>query len=181
MPPLGWRRTQLPKVYMKKTTLFGLLGATALMMSGCASSRHIDTARELGVIDTLPDSAPKGYVEFHARSANGPVPIYLMDEQNNSHLLAAVGLEAGDKYRGREGMKVSERLRVAAPPGTHTFALQKDGQPIKVPVKENQVTGVEVDYKPIDNAEHYVVYQMDYAVKNPVRISEAVGSAPRSE
>ena len=166
---------------MKKRTLFGLLGATVLIMSGCATGRHINTARELGVIDTLPDSAPKGYVEFSARSANGPVPIYVVDEQNNSHLLAAVGLEAGDKYHAREGMKASQRLRVAAPPGTHTFALQQGGPQIKVPVKENQVTCVEVNYKPIDDAEQYVIYQLDYAVKDPVRTPEAVGSAPRSE
>jgi hypothetical protein len=166
---------------MKKMMLFGLLGATALIMSGCTTGRHVSTVRELGVIDTLPETAPKGYVEFYTRSANGPVPIYLVDEQNNSHLLAAVGLDAGNKYHAREGMKVSERLRVAAPAGTHLFALQKDGPQIQVPVKENQVTCVEVNYKPIDNAEQYVVYQMDYAVKDPVRSSEAVGSAPRSE
>lgn len=161
--------------------LFGLLGAAALIMSGCATGRDVSTVRELGVIDTLPENAPKGYVEFYARSANGPVPIYVVDEQNNSHFLAAVGLDAGDKYHAREGMKVSERLRVAAPAGTHIFALQEGGRQIQVPVKENQVTCVEVNYKPIDNADQYVVYQMDYAVKDPVRTTEAVGSAPRSE
>jgi hypothetical protein len=166
---------------MRKTILFGLLSATVLIAAGCQSVRHVSTARELGVIDTLPDTASKGYVEFYTRSANGPVPIYLVDEQKNSHLLAAVGVGAGDKYREREGMKVSERLRVAAPPGTHTFALQKDGELIQVPVKENQVTCVEVDFTPIDDADHYVVYKLDYAVSNPVRMQEAVGSAPRSE
>ena len=166
---------------MRKTILFGLLSATALIAAGCHIGQHVNTARELGVIDTLPDSASKGYVEFYTRSANGPVPIYLVDEQKNSHPLAAVGVGAGDKYIEREGMKVSERLRVAAPPGTHTFALQKDGELIQVPVKENQVTCVEVDFIPIDNADHYVVYKLDYAVSNPVRMQEAVGSAPRSE
>jgi len=166
---------------MRKTFLFGLLSATVLIAAGCQSTRHVSTARELGVIDTLPDTASKGYVEFYTRSANGPVPIYLVDEQKNSHLLAAIGVGAGDKYHDREGMKVSERLRVAAPPGTHTFALQKDGDLIQVPVKENQVTPVEVDFQPIDNADHYVVYKLDYAVSNPVRMQEAVGSAPRSE
>jgi len=168
---------------MKKSILpiVVLLGATVLIGAGCSTGRHVNTARELGLIDTLPDSASEGYVEFYTRSANGPVPIYLIDEQKNSHLLAAVGLDAGDKYYAREGMKVSERLRVAAPVGTHTFALQRDGPQIQVPVKQDQVTCVEVDYSPIDNADAYVVYRLDYTVANPVRAQEAVGSAPRSE
>jgi hypothetical protein len=168
---------------MKKTIPFlaMLLGAAVLVGAGCATRRNVSTARALGIIDTLPDTSAKGYVEFFTRSANGPVPIYLVDEQKNSHLLAAVGVRAGDKYQQREGMKASERLRVAAPAGTHTFALQKDGPIIEVPVKEDQVTCVELDYRPLDRAEHYEVYQLDYAVHDPVKTVDAVGSAPRSE
>jgi len=168
---------------MKKSIPFLalLLGTAMLVSAGCATSRPTGTAREIGVIDTLPDTSAKGYVEFYTRSANGPVPIYLVDEQRNSHLLAAVGVKAGDKYYRREGMKASERLRVAAPAGTHTFALQQGGPVIEVPVKEDQVTRVELDYRPLDRAEHYDVYQLDYAVHDPVKTLDAVGSAPRSE
>jgi len=168
---------------MKKSIplLAMLLGAALLVSAGCATRRNVSTARAVGIIDTLPDTTARGYVEFFTRSANGPVPIYLVDEQKNSHLLAAVGVPAGNKYQQREGMKASERLRVAAPVGTHSFALQKDGPVIEVPVKEDQVTRVELDYRPLDRAENYDVYHLDYAVHDPVRTADAVGSAPRSE
>ena len=166
---------------MKKSIPFlaVLLGAGVLFGSGCAIRRPVSTASELGLIDTLPDDSAKGYVEFFTRSANGPVPIYLVDEQKNSHLLAAVGVNAGDKYYRREGMKVSERLRVAAPAGTHTFTV--GGELIEVPVKANQVTCVELDYQPIDRAEHFEIYRLNYAVADPVSAPDAVGSAPRAE
>ena len=138
-------------------------------------------ARELGVIDTLPDSQAKGYVEFSTKSANGLIPIYLIDETNQSHLLAAVGVEKGQKYVRRQGMKASERLRVAAPPGTHRFALQKSGEVIQVPVQSGKITPVELDYSPLDNAQAYAVYRMDYAVLDPVSAPEAVGGSSRSE
>jgi hypothetical protein len=158
-----------------------LLGAVVWVSAGCATHRNVSTARELGIIDTLPEASAKGYVEFYTLSANGPVPIYLVDEQKNSHLLAAAGVRAGDKYYQREGMRASERLRIAAPAGTHRFALQKDGPVIEVPVKEDQITRVELDYRPLERAEHYEVYNLDYAVHDPVKMVEAVGSAPRSE
>jgi len=158
-----------------------LLGTAVLVGAGCTTGRNVSTAREVGMIDTLPDGSAKGYVEFYTRSANGPVPIYLVDEEQNSHLLAAVGLKAGDKYYRREGLKVSERLRVAAPAGTHTFALQKDGPQIEVPVKEDQITRVELSYDAVDRADHFDVYRLDYAVADPVSAPDAVGSAPRSE
>jgi hypothetical protein len=168
---------------MKKSIPFlaMLLGAAVLVSAGCATQSNVSKARELGVIDTLPDTAARGYVEFYTRSANGPVPIYQVDEQKHSHLLAAVGVQAGDKYYKREGMKASERLRVAAPPGTHIFALQKDGPVIEVPVKEDQVTCVELGYRPLDRAGNFDIYQLDYAVHDPVKTADAVGSAPRSE
>jgi hypothetical protein len=165
---------------MKKSIPFLAMVLGAAVLAGCAS-RPVGTVREVGLIDTLPDATAKGYVEFFTRSANGPVPIYLVDEQKNSHLLAAVGLEAGDKYYRREGMTVAERLRVAAPVGTHTFALQKDGPQIQVPVKADHVTCVEVDYEALDRADFFEVYRLDYAIADPVSAPEAVGSAPRSE
>lgn len=81
----------------------------------------------------------------------------------------------------REGMVASERLRVAAPPGTHTFALQKNGETIEVPVERDKVTQVQLDYDPLDNAEAFVVYRLDYAIMDPVSAPEAVGGASRSE
>jgi hypothetical protein len=167
---------------MKKPVTLCLIGIALLLASGCASHRNTSTARELGVIDTIGDSQDKGYVEFYTKSANGLIPIYLIDQDNNSQPLAAVGVEAGDRYALRDGMRASERLRVAAPVGTHTFALQKGGQLIEVPVEQDKVTRVELDYDPVDNADAFVVYKLDYAVLDPVSApAEAVGGAPRSE
>jgi hypothetical protein len=167
---------------MKKPATLCLIGIALVLASGCASHRSTSTARELGVIDTIGDSQDKGYVEFYTKSANGLVPIYFIDEKNNSHLLAAVGVEAGERYVRREGMRASERLRVAGPVGTHTFALQKGGQVIEVPIEQDKITRVELNYDPVDNADTFVVYRMDYAVLDPVSApAEAIGGAPRSE
>lgn len=167
---------------MKKPATLCLIGIALLLASGCASHRNTSTARELGVIDTIGDSQEKGYVEFYTKSANGLIPIYLIDQDNNSQPLAAVGIQAGDEYVRREGMRAAERLRIAAPVGTHTFALQKGGQLIEVPVEQDKITRVELDYDPIDNADAFVVYKLDHAVLDPVSAPpEAVGGAPRSE
>jgi hypothetical protein len=152
----------------------------AAALTGCAT-REVRTARSMGTIDTIPDSSSKGYVEFYTRAANGPVAIYLMDDQGNAQPLAAVGVREGDKYQVRDGMRVSERLRVAAPAGTHTFALHKNGPQIQVEVEPNKVTEVQLDYDPIEPADHFVVFRLDSEISEPRALAEAVGSAPRSE
>jgi hypothetical protein len=166
---------------MKKPTTLCLVGIALVLAAGCASQSGSRTASQLGVIDTIGNSSDKGYVEFYSKSANGLIPIYLVDQNNNSQLLAAVGVGAGSKYAPREGLRASERLRVAAPAGTHSFSLQKGGDTIEVPVQADKVTRVELNFDPIDNADAYVVYRLDHAVFDPVSIPEAVGGAPRSE
>ena len=166
---------------MKKPTTLCLVGIALVLAAGCASQSGTRTASQLGVIDTIGNSPDKGYVEFYSKSANGLIPIYLVDQNNNSQLLAAVGVGAGSKYARREGLRASERLRVAAPAGTHSFSLQKGGDTIEVPVQADKVTRVELNFDPIDNADAYVVYRLDHEVFDPVSIPEAVGGAPRSE
>jgi len=164
---------------MKTPTALCLSGIALLLASGCAGPGNTRTARELGVIDTIGDSQDKGFVEFYTKSANGLIPIYHIDQNNNSHLLAAVGVPAGRKYVRREGMVASERLRVAAPSGTQRFAV--GGEAIEVPVQPDKVTRVELDFDTIDNADAYVVYRLDHTVMDPISAPEAVGGAPRAE
>ena len=166
---------------MKKTATLCLVGIAVVLAAGCASDSSTRTASSLGVIDTIGNSPDKGYVEFYSKSANGLIPIYLVDQNNNSKLLAAVGVGAGNKYARREGLNATERLRVAAPAGTHTFSLQKGGDTIEVPVQADKVTRVELNFDPIDNADAYIVYRLDHVVFDPVSVPEAVGGAPRSE
>ena len=166
---------------MKKPATLCLVGIALVLAAGCASNSSTRTASQLGVIDTIGNSSDKGYVEFYSKSANGLIPIYLIDQNNNSKLLAAVGVDAGDKYYRREGLRATERLRVAAPAGTHTFALQEGGDTIEVPVQADKVTRVELNFDVIDNADAYVVYRLDHAVFDPVAVPEAVGGASRSE
>jgi hypothetical protein len=154
------------------------LAACAMALAGCAS---VKSTRSLGVIDTMPESASKGYVEFHARQPRGPISVYEVDQNRNEHLLGAVGLKKGDKYYVRDGMTTAETLRIAAAPGKRTFALQKNGPQLQVDVEPDKVTRVELDYEPIDPGDNFVVYKVDYAVAAPVAASEAMGSAPRSE
>jgi hypothetical protein len=166
---------------MKKPATLCLVGIALVLAAGCASDSSTRTVSKLGVIDTIGDSSSKGYVEFYSKSANGLIPIYLVDQNNNSRPLAAVGVGAGNKYVHREGMNATERLRVAAPPGTHTFAISKSGDTIHVPVQADKVTRVELNFDPIDNADAYLVYRLDHTVFDPVAAPEAVGGAPRSE
>ena len=166
---------------MKKPATLCLVGIALVLAAGCASDSSTRTASQLGVIDTIGNSSDKGYVEFYSKSANGLIPIYLVDQNNNSQLLAAVGVSSGSKYAHREGLRATERLRVAAPPGTHTFSLQRGGETIQVPVQADKVTRVELNFNPIDNADAYVVYRLDHAVFDPVTVPEAVGGASRSE
>jgi hypothetical protein len=166
---------------MKKSHTLCLVGIALVLAAGCASDSSTRTVSKLGVIDTIGDSANKGYVEFYSKSANGLIPIYLVDQNNHSKPLAAIGAGAGNKYVRREGMNATERLRVAAPVGTHTFALAKGGEMIQVPVEADKVTRVELNYDPIENADAYLVYRLDHVVFDPVNAPEAVGGAPRSE
>jgi hypothetical protein len=166
---------------MKTPTALCLSGIALLLATGCAGPGNTSTARGMGVIDTIGNSSDKGYVEFYSKSANGLIPIYLVDQNNNSKLLAAVGVGAGNKYYRRQGLRATERLRVAAPAGTHTFALQEGGDTIEVPVQADKVTRVELNFDVIDNADAYVVYRLDHAVFDPVAVPEAVGGASRSE
>ena len=163
---------------MKKPATLCLVGIALVLAAGCSNTR---TASSLGVIDTIGNSPDKGYVEFHSKSANGLIPIYLVDQNNNSKLLAAVGVDAGDKYYRREGLRATERLRVAAPAGTHTFSLQQGGNTIEVPVQADKVTRVELNFDVINNADAYLFYRLDHAVFDPVAVPEAVGGASRAE
>jgi hypothetical protein len=53
----------------------------------------------------------------------------------------------GDLYsRARYEGDVSERLRVAVPPGNNTFAIERNGPRVQVPVSAGQVTPVEIYY-----------------------------------
>lgn len=154
------------------------LAVCAVALAGCAS---VESTRSLGVIDTMPDSASKGYVEFRAREPKGPIRVYSVDQHQNEHFLGAVGLKKGDRYYVRDGITASETLRIAAAPGKHTFALQKNGPQVEVDVQSDKVTRVDLDYEPIEPGQNFVVYKVDYAVAAPVAASEAMGSAPRSE
>ena len=75
---------------MKKPATLCLVGIALVLAAGCASDSSTRTVSKLGVIDTIGDSANKGYVEFYSKSANGLIPIYLVDQNNNSRPLAAV-------------------------------------------------------------------------------------------
>jgi hypothetical protein len=163
---------------MKKPAMLCLVGTALVLVAGCSNTR---TASQLGVVDTIGNSPDKGYVEFHSKSAKGLIPIYLVDQNNNSKLLAAVGVDAGDKYYRREGLRATQVLRVAAPAGTHKFSLEKEGNLIQVPVQADKVTRVDLNFDVIDNADAYVVYRLGHAVFDPVAAPEAVGGAPRSE
>ena len=164
---------------MKKTTALCLSGIALLLVSGCSSSSKTSTARQVGVIDTIGDSQNKGYVEFYTKSAKGLIPIYLIDQDNHLRPLAAVGVPTGGKYVNRNGMRASERLRVAAPSGTHRFSA--GGEVIQVQVQPEKVTPVELDFETIDDADAYLVYRLDHTVRDPITAPEAVGGAPRSE
>src|SRR2546430_6561507 len=126
--------------------VFVVLSSALLLTSSGGVAKDVRSARRLEVIDSAPANQAKGYVEFHARSGKGVIPIYIFDEPKRPVWLAATGLREGDHYSAqRHPTTVAERLRVAMPAGPHTFMIQRDGELLRVPVQENKTTLVEID------------------------------------
>jgi len=141
--------------------------AVILASVGCAitEAHDVRNAQRLLKVDPMPNGAAKGYVEFHARSGKGVIPIYLVDDPQLRLRLAATGLQAGDEYSTiRHPMAVAEKLQVTLPAGTHTFMVQKDGQIIRVPVEEGKTTTVEIDYELVHQAPTVEVYKVNAKV-----------------
>jgi hypothetical protein len=143
-----------------------------LAIGTCATfARDIRHAQPVATLDVAPQDSQKGYVEFYstAHSApNAPISIYLEDDQQGLRPLAAIGLNHGDSYSySRHGMIMGEKLRVALPPGDHKFRIEGDGETIKVPVVDGQVTPVEIDYTLLERGDTFAVYRLGCRVASP--------------
>src|SRR5436190_276858 len=104
------------------------LACTSLIAATGCAHQQVKTARGLEIVDTIPDQSGKGYVEFTSLSKEAVVPIYLLDEQRRPHLLAGTGIRQGDHYSFRTYQTlVGEKVRVAVPPGTHSFMIEGNG------------------------------------------------------
>ncbi|HUR45742.1 MAG TPA: hypothetical protein VMZ27_07715 [Candidatus Saccharimonadales bacterium] len=131
-----------------------------LAAAGCEDTRQVRTTRAYGMTETSPQGSDNGYVEFHALKTGAPVPIFGVDSNGRSHMLGAVGLKEGDPYsRARYEGDVSEKLRVAVPPGNNNFTIERNGPRIQVPVSSGQVTPVEVYYNRIEKGFRMDIYR----------------------
>jgi len=155
--------------------------AALLATVGCATTRQVRTARSLEVVDTVSTNSVKGYVEFTSLSKDAVVPIYLVDDVRAPHMLAATGLRKGDRYSySRHRTLTAEMVRVAVPPGRHTFMIERDGQFAQVPVEAGKVTRVEIDYVPLYRGDSIVTYRVGYEMFEPMPFAEkAVGEKTR--
>src|SRR5258705_10856057 len=118
-----------------------------LAAAGCEDTRQVRKVTPYGMMDAAPQVSDKGYVEFYTHSPGAAVPIFAVDSKGRQHNVGGVGLERGDLYsRARYEGSVSEKLRVAAPAGNNTFAIERNGPRVQVPVSTGQVTPVEIYY-----------------------------------
>jgi hypothetical protein len=149
------------------------LAIIPLMIATGCSSLDIRHAETVATADVADKGAPKGYVEFYSTAHDAPVPILLDDDPENARPLGAIGLKRGDKYsHSRYGIIMGEKLRVALPPGDHMFRIEGDGESIKVPVVEGQVTPVEIDYMLVERGDTFVVYRLNHRVLGPTALKE---------
>jgi len=146
--------------------------AAVLALAGCHSPRNVGGVKTLGVVQTAPVQSDKGYVEFITVNKDALVPIYQLDKQGNQYLLASVGLKAGDAYSKRRYGTTVQNLRVIEPVGEHTLMIERDGERITVPVKEGNITPVEVNYVVVDDADVFRAYRVNYRVFEPVPYQE---------
>jgi hypothetical protein len=158
------------------------VAAVAVTLAGCYGPRNVGGVRSLGIVETAPVESDKGYVEFISVSRDVPVPVYQVDDKGNAYLLASVGLRPGDVYHRDRYGHVVQNLRVSEPPGEQTFAIERNGERIEVPVKEGKITPVEVDYTLLQDGDAFRTYRVNYRVFEPVpyqegRLSSAASSS----
>ena len=131
---------------MKLRTLSILTIPLFLTAAGCEDTQ-VRKATAYGMVDAAPQVSDKGYVEFYTHTPGATVPIYAVDSRGRQQSLGAVGVHRGDPYsRARYEGDAAEKLRVAVPPGNQTFAIERNGPRVQVPVAAGQVTPVEIYY-----------------------------------
>jgi hypothetical protein len=144
-----------------------------VLAAGCTCGRDVRQAQQVATVDAAPQEAQKGYVEFYSTAHNAPIPIFLETDPAKPQSLAAIGVNHDDKYsHARHGMIMGEKLRVALPPGDHMFRVGHDGEAVKVPVVDGQVTPVEIDYTLLEEGDTFVVYHFKHHVFSPAPTKE---------
>lgn len=160
---------------MKKVLVVAATACSVMfLITGCSSTRHVGGVKSLGIVETAGNDSNKGYVEFISVCKDTPIPIYQTDKSGESYLLGGVGLEAKDHYSlaRNDNMTVVENLRVSEPPGTHTFVVERNGERIRVPVKEGKITPVEINYATLDEGDSFRTYRVSHRVFEPVPYQE---------
>ena len=168
---------------MKKVlVLAATAGSVMFLVTGCYSTRHVGGVKDLGIVETAGNDSNKGYVEFISVCKDAPIPIYQVDKNGNSYLLAGVGLDSDSVYSlDRHDMTVVENLRVSEPPGTHTFIVERNGDRLMVPVKEGKITPVEINYTLLESGDTFRTYRANHRVFEPVPFQEERLCAPKTE
>ena len=168
---------------MKKVLVLAATACSVMFfVTGCSTSRHVGGVQSLGIVETAGNDSNKGYVEFISVNKDTLVPVYQMDRNGNSYLLGGVGLDQNDRYSlRRHDMAVVENLRVSEPPGTHTFAIERNGDRLRVPVQQGRITPVEVDYTLLGEGDSHRTYRTSFRVFNPVPFQEERLGATRVE
>jgi hypothetical protein len=162
------------KISMKKVLVLAATACSVMFfITGCYSTRHVGGVESLGIVETAGNDSNKGYVEFISVCKDTPIPVYQTDKNGESYLLGGVGLEAKDSYSlSRHDMTVVENLRVSEPPGTHTFVIERNGECIRVPVKEGKITPVEINYTLLNEGDTFRTYRTSHRVFEPVPFQE---------
>src|SRR5262245_1629052 len=67
-----------------------------VLAAGCTCGRDVRHAQQVASVDTAPQEARKGYVEFYSTSHNAPIPIFLETDPAKPQSLAAIGINHDD-------------------------------------------------------------------------------------
>jgi hypothetical protein len=156
---------------MKPLHILGAACALLFCVAGCGTTGTVKKATRSATVNLAATEDSRGYVEFFTRETNAAVPVYRRDDKQRLQLVGVIGLKAGRRYRtttAERDAPVAESLRVAVSPGDQTFMIQRNGKTVSVPVTENKVTPVEVDYVILEHGQLVDIYRVSADVREAI-------------
>ena len=156
----------------KLTGRISLIALWSLLAIGCVTPNN-------GVVDKMPEGAPKGYIEFYAANE---------DTLGKSVSVSDTWMDQRGHTTTHGYINGAGRLLLACPPGKSDLLLQigstprsnarsptdkmmmtlvTNGRQIQVPVREGMVTPVRMTFKEVSRVGTLVNFQWDVQVESP--------------
>ena len=139
---------------MKQFAVLGFAAVMAVALTGCAAvvAVALKSSPTTRVVDTTQNETKKGYVEFSLQRSDMQLQSWAKIWKVENAKMKLIGRIHSIPLRGLRGNIFSLKLRVAAAPGVHKFALDRAqvGLPkviereFDVTILENMVTPVQI-------------------------------------